>query len=135
VKGQNKRSEKTLHIRQLMGDRRCCPERQMLLCSICRHILARGFGPGVGEPSDAVSRERQTRPGTLFQRLSLERVERGVASRVRRVSRLRTGRVYRPGALQATLDRICRPRGASVVASAEQGVLDRVCWCDRRAPA
>jgi hypothetical protein len=47
-----------------MGDRRCCPERQTLLCSVCRHTLARGFGPGVGKALDVMSRERQTRSTT-----------------------------------------------------------------------
>jgi hypothetical protein len=48
VKGRNKRSEKTLHNRQIVGDRRCCPERQMLLCSVCCHTLAQGFWPWCG---------------------------------------------------------------------------------------
>jgi hypothetical protein len=103
-----------LHFRQLMGDRRCCPEGQTLLCSVCRHTLALVFGPSVGKPSDVVSRERQTRPGTLFQRLSLERVGRDAASRVRRVCRLRTGCVCCPGMLQASLDHVYHLGGAFV---------------------
>jgi hypothetical protein len=81
-----------LHICQLMGDRCCCPERQTRRRCICRQTLVRVATHGA---SDAVSRERRTRSGTLFQRLSLERVEHGAVSRVRRVCRLRTRRVYR----------------------------------------
>jgi hypothetical protein len=40
-----------------MGDRRCCPERQTLLCSVCRHTLVRVFGAWA---SDAGTTERQT---------------------------------------------------------------------------
>jgi hypothetical protein len=40
-----------------MGDRRCCPEHQTLLCSVCRHTLVRVFGAWA---SDAGTTERQT---------------------------------------------------------------------------
>jgi hypothetical protein len=73
-----------------MGDKRCCPERQTLLCSVCHHTLAWGFGPGVGEPSDAVVAKRQTLGWTLLLRLSHGRV---AVLRDRRVHRPGTGRV------------------------------------------
>jgi hypothetical protein len=132
VKGRNKRSEKTLLFYQLMGDKRCCPECETLLCSICRHTLARGFGPGVGEASNMVSRERQMRPRTLFQHLSQERVERGAASRVRRVCRV--SHVYmvsglRPSRQQTRVLRVSDMSDGGLAASVGHG--RRVC-CLRR---
>jgi hypothetical protein len=67
-------------------------ERQTRRRRVCRQTLVR---VAMRRTSDAVSCEQQTRSRTLFQRLSLKQVERGVASRVRRVCRLRTGRVCR----------------------------------------
>jgi hypothetical protein len=115
-----------------MGDRCCCPERQTLLCSVCRHTLVWGFGPGVGESSDVVSRERQMRPGTLFQRLSLERVERGVASRVRRVCRV--SRVYMVSGLRSSRQQTCglRASDASDGGMATSVGRDRRVCCLRR---
>jgi hypothetical protein len=46
-----------LHFRQIVGDRRYCPERQTLLCSVCRHTPVRVFGAWA---SDAGIAERQT---------------------------------------------------------------------------
>jgi hypothetical protein len=108
--------------------------------SVCRHTLARGFGPGVGEASDAVSREQQTRPGTLFQRLSLEWVERGATSRVRHVCQLRTGcvcrvsRVYMVSGLRPSRQQTCDLRSLDVSdggMAAFVGRNKRVC-CLRR---
>jgi hypothetical protein len=82
--------------------------RQTRRWRVCRQTLVRVATRGA---SDTVSRERQTRPGTLLQRLSLERVERGATSRVRRVCRLRTGRVCRVSHETSSLDCVYRAYG------------------------
>jgi hypothetical protein len=92
VNGRNKWSKKKLQNTCVIGDRRCLGERQTRRRRVCRQTLVRVAMRGA---SDVVLRERQTRSRTLFQRLSLERVEHGAASRVRCICRLRTGHVCR----------------------------------------
>jgi hypothetical protein len=75
---------------------------------VCRQTLVRVVAHVV---SDAMSRERQTWPGTLFQHMSLGRVECGAASCVKCVCRLRTGHVCRVSREQSSLDHVCRAYG------------------------
>jgi hypothetical protein len=97
VKGRNKQSEKTLHNRQIIGKRRCCPERQTLLCSVCRHTLVRVSG---ARASDAGMWPRQTSCMALLPRLSCV-AARAISAQqqacVRCVPRSSTRRVYRLG--------------------------------------